>query len=186
MRSIHMWLLIIAAYGLIQAKHKWPSQSDEYFLNFELIQCKQSQQLFFLRQYEKIVLEVERIVDEIKEAKTDNNLKEFIKLFCVKFKFWSASNGPRRLRIFEITMLQEKNFAISTSADNKRNSVMKCKLSIPRYKQFNKTLICIKRAFYLYKKSLLCKTEAAIGSLCLFHASYLQQKALDFCGSHLV
>ena len=40
MRSTHLWLLLIAAYGLVNYNAKWQQQSDQVLLEYGLVQSK--------------------------------------------------------------------------------------------------------------------------------------------------
>lgn len=84
MRSTHLWLLITAAYELVDANAKWQVQSDQVIFDLGLQQCNQIPQLLYLNHNAELVLVVAKVVDDIKEAGCRDNASTFIQAFNKK------------------------------------------------------------------------------------------------------
>ena len=186
MKSTHMWLLLTAAHGLVNANAKWQVQSDELLFDLGLKQCQQVQQLFYRRKNGELVLIVAKIVDDIKVSGEVDFVVQFMKRFNSKFKFGTVASGPGRMRFFGINIEQAEDFTIHTEADEKLNALTEFYLSRPRRKEHKSYLNDIERSFFASTNSSLGWIGTAASPLCSFYASYLQQKAPDTTISDLV
>lgn len=77
MRCTHLWDLLVAAYGLVNAGAKWPHQSDRAIINLGLKQLKHVPQLFYKMKAGKLVLVVVKVVDDIMETGPCDNAESF-------------------------------------------------------------------------------------------------------------
>ena len=85
----HSWLLLTAAYGLVNANAKWQSQSDEELLRNGLQQFSCVPQLFYLtdRDSGKTTLLLAKIVDDFLLTGVHQVVTSFLRKFDAKFKF---------------------------------------------------------------------------------------------------
>ena len=100
MKSTHLWLLLTAAYGLVNANAKWQNQSDNVMLDIGLQQSPHVPQLFFKTENGRIVLIVAKIVDDLKVAGGDKCVQHFVEEFDKTLKFGDVKHGTGKLRFF--------------------------------------------------------------------------------------
>lgn len=149
MRSSHLWLLLSAAYGLVNANAKWQTQSETKLYEIGLSQCKQIPQLFYMHEKGKLVLIAAKIVDDIKIAGTSYHTSRFIKLFSNSFKLGTIAKGPGRMRFFDINIEQSADCSIKTDAEDKLNGITEYYISRSRRKQFGSSLNTIEKTTFL-------------------------------------
>lgn len=95
--SSHVWLLLTAAYGLVNANAKWQSQFDAVMIALGIAQSKSIPQLFYKKNDGKLTLLVAKIVDDLKAAGTEDNALRFLEEFDKKLKFAEINSGPGKL-----------------------------------------------------------------------------------------
>ena len=177
MKSTHLWLLLTAAYGLVNANAKWQNQSDNVMLDLGLQQSSPIPQLFFKKEGGRLVLLVAKIVDDLKVAGEGNRAELFLEAFDKKFKFGNVNHGPGKLRFFGINTIQNTDHTIETDADDKMEAVVEYPFSRMRRKQFDQPLTKIEKSVFASTNSSLGWIGTAASPFCSFYASYLQQKA---------
>jgi len=186
MRSTHLWLLLTAAYGLVNSNAKCQSQSDQVILDLGLLQSKNVPQLFYKREGGSLVLVVAKIVDDLKAAGKGRNAKQFLEEFNRRFKLGTINSGPGKLRFFGINTLQNEDFTIETDADDKMQALNEYPISRQRRKMGEKPLNEIEKSAFASSNSSLGWVGTAASPLCSFYSSYLQQKAPGTKVCHLV
>lgn len=124
MRSSHLWLLLTAAYGLVNSNAKWQYQSDNVFLDFGLKQSKHMPHLFYQREGGELVLVVAKVVDDLKATCKEDRATAFLEMFDKKFKLGTTNHGPGNLRFFGINAVQHEDCTVETHADDKMNAVI--------------------------------------------------------------
>lgn len=92
-----LWFLLVAVYGLVNANAKCQVQSDPAIHISALNHCKVIRKLFFKHHQTKIVLIVEKIVDDLLPSEEDNEVQDFKVQFGSIFKLDTTSSGPGRL-----------------------------------------------------------------------------------------
>ena len=97
-----VWLLLAAAYGLVNANSKWQLQSDTAITNMGLTQCRYIPQLFYLKKNRKTVLLVAKIVDDMLVTGETSYVKRFVHKFNTQFTLGTCllytSPSPRDQR----------------------------------------------------------------------------------------
>lgn len=186
MKSTHFWLLLTAAYGLVNANAKWQVQSDTVFFDLGLNQCQQIPQIFYLHSGDELVLVVAKVVDDIKVAGKHDRAPKFITEFNKKFELGTVWSGPGQMRFFGLNLEQADDFTIRTDANDKLKNVDEYQLSRPRRKEFNDKLNEIEKSAFASANSSLGWIGIAVSPLCSLYASYLQQKAPDLLVCHLI
>lgn len=92
-RSVY-WLLLRAAYILVNANAKWQHQSDEKIKEKGRTQVYVTLQLLYLYRDSKLVLLVAKIFNELLITGEPKDQKQFIKGFYEKFKLGTVTHGP--------------------------------------------------------------------------------------------
>ena len=184
-KTTHLWLLLTAAYGLVNSNAKWQNQSDAVSQNNGLVQSKHIPQLFFKKEAGKLVLVVAKIVDDLKAAGIEQRATVFLDAFDSRFKVGTVNHGPGKLRFFGINTTQDEDYTIATDND-KLQAVMECPISRQRRKEPELEVNAIEKGTFASINSSLGWIGIAASPLCLFYSSYLQQKAPDIKVSHLV
>ncbi len=177
LKTTHVWLLLTAAYGLVNANAKWQNKSDDVMFQLGLTQSKFIPQLFYKKEGGKLVLIVAKIVDDLKAAGVGNNAKNFLENFHKVFNLGTINHGPGRLRFFGINTVQSKDFTVTTDADDKMEAVSEYPLTRQRRKEPEMKLNDMERSEFASVNSSLGWIGTAASPLCSFYSSYLQQKA---------
>ena len=186
MRSTHVWLLLAAAYGLVNANAKWQAQSDRRMYEIGLKQCRQIPQLFYMKENGKLVLIAAKVVDDIKLAGTKHHTSRFIEMFNSTFNLGTVVSGPGVIRFFGINVEQAEDYTIKTDADDKLNGLTEYFLTRARRKQFGSGLTKIEMDHFASINSSLGWIGTAASPFASFYASFLQQKTPDTNISHLI
>lgn len=186
MKGSHLWALLTAAYGLVNANAKWQNQSDQLMFDIGLVQSTHVPQLFFQNENGRLVLIVAKIVDDLKVAGEGDRAKLFLDKFDKKFKFGNVNHGPGKLRYFGINTIQNVDFTVETNADDKLDGVQEYPLSRQRRKEYNEALTKLEKSTFASINSSLGWIGTAASPLCSFYSSYLQQKAPNTKVSHMV
>lgn len=186
MRSTHLWLLLTAAYELVNANAKWQVQSDACLYELGLRQCQQIPQLFYKRCDEELMVIVAKVVDDLKVAGSGDNAKVLIDQFNKKFKLGTVASGPGKLRFFGINTTQNEDMTICTNADDKLNSLNEYSPTRIRRKQSDAPLNDLEKAVFASTNSSLGWIGSAASPFFAFYASYLQQKSPETKVCHLI
>lgn len=155
MKSSHHWLLITAAYGLVNANAKWHFQSDNLMLEIGLTQSAHVPQLFYQKYNGRLVLIVAKVLDDLKAAGEGDRVKQFFKEIDRRFKFGDVKHGPGKLGFFGTNTVQNGDFTIKTDAGDKLNAVTEYPFSRQRRKQFDQPLNKIEKSVFASVNSSL-------------------------------
>lgn len=117
MRSTHIWLLLTAAYGIVNSNAKWKNHSDLVMLDIGLRLSTHATQLFYRKEDGRLVLIVARIVEDLKAAGEAGRVEHFMKELTRRFKFGDVKHAPGKLRFFGINTIQNGDCTIETDAD---------------------------------------------------------------------
>lgn len=148
MKATHLWLLLTAAYGLVNANAKWQSQSDQVMFDLGLTQSVHVPQLFYRIENGRLVLIVAEIVDDLKGAGEGDRVKTFMAEFDRRFKFGDIMQGPGKLRFFGINTVQNGDLTIETDADDKIDAVVEYPFTRQRRKQYDQPLNKIEKSVF--------------------------------------
>lgn len=86
MKSTHLWLLLTAAYRLVNENAKWQMNSDGCFLSLGLIPFRRIPQLLYEHANGELLLVVGKIVGDILAAGDNDNAKSVLGEFNMAFK----------------------------------------------------------------------------------------------------
>lgn len=118
-----LWLLVVAAYGLVNASPKWKKQSDDAFIQLGLQPIAEIPQLFTILKEGELVLLVYKIVDDFFMTGTDTALRDFIATLNNKLTLGEVVHGPGTLRFFGMNIIQNDDYSISIHPDSKINQL---------------------------------------------------------------
>lgn len=86
MRSTHLLVLLVVAYGLINSNAKWQKTFDQLFKDFGLIQCQQVPQLFFKHGNNQLIIAGAEAVDYLKVSGPGDQAERFLASFNETFQ----------------------------------------------------------------------------------------------------
>ena len=116
MRLTHRWLLLVAAYGLVNSGAKWQHQSDDLLLELGLTQSKYVPQLFYKFKNQKLELILAKIVDDIIITGEEDMTAKLISDFNSIFELGSVVEGPGEMRFFGTNIFQNPDMSVIISA----------------------------------------------------------------------
>lgn len=105
------WLLLTAAYGLVNANAKSQVQSDNLLFSLGLYQLAYVPQLFYLKHNGKLVLLVVKTVDDILATGPEHEVDSFVSKFNNKFKLGTIAHVPGLLRFFGLNITQLQDYS---------------------------------------------------------------------------
>lgn len=138
----HYWLLLAAAYGLVNANAKFQSQSNDLIRSIGLSHISLVPQLFHLVEKGELVLLVAKSVDDLLIAGVPESTKKFLSRFNSRFSFRTVVSGPGILKFYGLTIEQHEDFSSSIHADDKLNSIECFPLSRIRRRQVDSQNVC--------------------------------------------
>lgn len=171
-----LWLLLTAAYGLVNSNAKWQIMSDQVLVDFGLVQCPYIPQLFYKIQDRKLVLLVGKIVDDLLMTGVQEQVSVFIKHFNSKFKFGSVTSGPGKLRFYGLDITQHDDYTSSIKGDEKLTALESVPLTRSRRREINEQMNEIEKSSFMSVNSSLNWLGITASPLCSFYASFLQQR----------
>lgn len=104
------WLLLVAAYGLVNASAKWQDQSDKLPHKFVLIPLAVILELYYMHKPCRLVPIVAKIVEDILIAGVDEVVDRLISDFNERFKLGTVLHGPGKLRFNGMKFNQDEKF----------------------------------------------------------------------------
>lgn len=120
MGSTHRWLLLVAAYGLVNLGTQWQHQSDEAMFSLGLIQLKYIPQLFFRFDNDgDIQIILTKIVDYIIITGEEVVKSTFIEDFTKLYEQGKVVNGSGKMRFFCMNSSQNEDMPVEINADDK-------------------------------------------------------------------
>lgn len=101
-----MWLLLTAAYGLMNYNCKWQVLSDKILLYIEFLPVAVLPQLFVLYQGGKRVAIIARIVEDLLLAGRPATTEPLIANIIARIEFETIAYGPGHLSNFGLNLHQ--------------------------------------------------------------------------------
>lgn len=170
------WLLLVAAYGLVNSNAKWQHQSDEAFISLGLEHVALVPQLFCLRKDGEVTMLAVKIVDDILLTGTDSSMRLFITEFNKKFTLGEVVHGPNSLRFYGMNLIQESDWSVTIHADDKLQSLEPYPISRTRRRQIDDQMNDIEKKAFMSINASIGWLGITTSPLCSFYASHLQQK----------
>ena len=180
------WLLLTAAYGLVNANAKWQKQSDDCLRDLGFKQLLYVPQLFYIqRNNEPIVLAV-KVVDDVLFAGETPVVNKIVQAIESRYQLRTVVRGPGRFLFFGLRIEQDENFDITVDADQKLDALEAFPISRARRKNGTHHLNSIEQKAFNSLNSSLGWLGIAASPLCSFYSSYLQQRAPTATVSDLI
>ena len=88
------WLLLTAAYGLVNANAKWQDHSDSFLRDLGFVQLAYVPQLFFRKLNNELHSLAVKVVDDILVSSVSVTLDEFVAKVSTKYKVGTIVRGP--------------------------------------------------------------------------------------------
>ena len=178
-RSRHYWLLLTAAYGLVNANAKWQEHSDQFLHSIGFKQVSYIPQLFYIREGSDLISVAVKVVDDILFAGELWHLKKIVATVQSTYDLGTVVYGPGTFQFFGLIVIQSEDFTIQIHADHKIASCEAYPISRQRRKQIEEPLTQLEKSSYFSLNSSLGWIGVAASPFCAHAASYLQQKGAN-------
>lgn len=172
----HYWLLLTAAYGLVNANAKWQVLSDSLFCDIGLTQLRHVPQLFYMKQDGLLSAVVVKIVDDILIGGQLDTVDKIVDQVNHKFKLGTIFHGPGLFRYYGLNILQHEDFSAEIDAEDKLSAVEAFPLTRMRRKEFDAPLNVVERRSFSSLNSSISWLGVAASPLCSFYSSHMQQR----------
>lgn len=111
------WLLLTAAYGLVNANAKWQQHSDEFLHTLGFAQVSFVPQLFYMMRDGFLCLLAVKFVDDIIICGDKTSRTKFIDSISRKDKVGTIVDSPGTFLFFGLTISQDEDGTVSVSDD---------------------------------------------------------------------
>lgn len=176
MRREFYWLLLTAAYGLVNANAKWQQHSDDFLRSIGFEQLVYVPQLFFKRVDGELSLLAVKVVDDILLAGRKNMLNEFVDKISTKYQIGTIVFGPGSFSFFGLTILQNEDGSIQIRGDEKLNKLEPHPISWLRRKETDEPLNAVEAFSFGSLNGSLGFIGNSASPFCSFATSFLQQR----------
>lgn len=122
-RGKFLRLLLVGAYGLVNANEKWQVLSDWLFIEIGFEQMNSIPQLFIINMENQLTCILETFVDDILITGNPDVVDKVVKEIEERFKFGTVARGPGKLRLFDLNLIQNEYLPIETNGDDKLNEL---------------------------------------------------------------
>lgn len=113
MCATHVWFLLTATHGRVNANANWQAKSDAVLLNLGLEQSKHIPQQFFKKKNGKPALLAAKIIDDLEATDGGDYAKEFLAAFDRNSKFGLVSHEPCQMKYLRIKTIQQHDLFIA-------------------------------------------------------------------------
>jgi len=173
------WLLLTAAYGLVNANAKWQKQSDEVLRGNGFLQCVHVPQLFYSKKDNELCMLAVKVVDDILFAGDNKSVRKVVKSIESSYSLGTVVYGPGTFLFYGLIIAQDDDMSITIHGDEKLNALQSYPLSRTRRKEVSDALSAIELKAFRSTNSSLGWLGIAASPFCSFYSSYLQQKGAN-------
>lgn len=176
----HYWLLLTAAYGLVNASAKWQANIDGSFMDIGFKQLVYIPQLFYMKDKndELRVLAV-KVVDDVLLAAEEKDLRNVLDKISSMYQVGTIVYGPGTFWFNGLSVKKEDDYSISVDADAKLKSVDNYPITCYRRKEIGGDATPIEISAFRSTNGQLGWIGTAASPLCAHASSYLQQKVSE-------
>jgi len=171
----HYWLLLTAAYGLVNASAKWQAKIDGSFLEMGFKQLVYIPQLFYKKENSILKALAVKIVDDVLIASTEAHLTVVVKQICSKYNVGTIVYGPGSFLFNGLNVTQDEDLSITVDADQKLQAIEPYPISRYRRKEIDKKANSIEIGSFRSVNGQLGWIGTAASPLCAHSSSSLQQ-----------
>ena len=173
----HYWLLLTAAYGLVNANAKWQNAIDNYLTTLGFLQVRYIPQLFYVMDTQNnLSIVATKIVDDVLFCGELNTVTRYISKIQEKYELGTIYTGPGSFLFCGLNIIQDEDFNITINGDSKINNLSPFNILRYRRKETNKDLNAIELSSFRSINTSLGWIGQAVSPFCSFYSSYLQQK----------
>lgn len=176
-RGRFLWLLLAAAYGLVNANAKWQVLSDALVLALGFEPIALCPQLFAMRANGSIVVLLAKVVDDIILAGKVDTVDNVIAAINQKFPLGTIAHGPGLLRFFGLNIRQNEDHSINVDCDDKLSAIAPYPLPLARRKAPDEPLNSIEARAFASINAALGWIGITCSLFCSEMSSRLQQSA---------
>lgn len=171
------WLLLTAAYGLVNAGAKWQDQCDKFFRGLGLKQLTYVPQVFYLKSANTLEMLAVKVVDDVLFAGPVSTVKKVIEKIKKVYELGTIVYGPAAFLFFGLHIVQDDTMEIFVHADDKLDALTCFPIDRHRRKDLEELLNPVELSSFRSVNSSLVWLGIASSPFCALYASYLQQKA---------
>lgn len=114
-----LWLLLTAAYGLVNAGAKWQEHADSSLLDLGLTQLKYVPQVFFQLEKSTLNMIAVKVVDDVLFAGQREYVDSIVNKIKRSYELGTVVHGPGSFMFFGLSLTQEEDMTITIHADLK-------------------------------------------------------------------
>ena len=170
------WLLLTAAYGLVNANAKWQDHIDNFLFGLGLSQLVYVPQLFYKIENDILSIAAVKVVDDILLCGERRYVQDIIDLISNSYELGTILFGPGTIIFFGMTITQSDDYVITIHADDKLESMQPFPLTRLRRKEIDDALNDVELSAFRSLNSSIGWMGIAASPFCALTASYLQQK----------
>jgi len=174
------WLLMTAAYGLVNAGAKWQEQIDSFLIDTGFKHVIFIRQLFYMVDEDGSLTAIAvKVVDDILFCGPTDVLKNVIGRISKTYDLGTIVYGPGTFQFSGLTIVQEEDSSITIHAEDKLDAVEAYSIDRNRRKQIDELVNSIELSAYRSVNGQIGWIGAAASPFCSFASSYLQQRLPD-------
>ena len=170
------WLLLTAAYGLVNANVKWQKHCDNTFNRLGLSSVKYIPQLFYLRGSDGLKLVVLKVVDDMLIAGSEEDRKRFLDKLRTVYKVGTIVHTPGSLKFFGSEIVQSAEFEIEFHSDEKLNAIDPYVITRSRRRECDSILTSVESKWFNSINGSLGFIGSMTFPIASFFTSHLQQR----------
>jgi len=176
-KRIYYWLLLTAAYGLVNAGAKWQQTIDNSLAEMGFLQLAYIPQLFYMRSGDgSLSLLAVKVVDDILMVGDTGDLKSVIGKIRAEYKVGTVVYGPGKMLFNGMNISCDEESIITVDADFKIESLEPYLLDRNRRKNIEDIANPIEISGYRSVNGSIGQIGSTASPFCSFASSILQQK----------
>eukprot|EP00178_Gracilaria_changii_P001336 TRINITY_DN1187_c0_g1_i1.p1 TRINITY_DN1187_c0_g1~~TRINITY_DN1187_c0_g1_i1.p1 ORF type:complete len:639 (-),score=88.06 TRINITY_DN1187_c0_g1_i1:5196-7112(-) len=170
------WLLLAAAYGLVNASAKWQKLSDSLLRTLGFSQLVWVPQVFYKVMEGSLCVLAVKVVDDVLFAGSRAHLETVIAGIQDKYTLGTIVYAPGTFQFYGLTVCQKEDYTISIHGDEKLSSYEPYPIDRTRRKQQDEPLNAIELSAFRSLNSSIGWLGIAASPFCATASSVLQQK----------
>ncbi len=180
------WLLLTAAYGLVNTNAKWQDHSDNFLRRIKFEQLVYAPQLFYMKKNSSLQILAVKIVDDILFAGPQPLLRSLIDNMMNTYELGTIVYGPGTFNFYCLSIKQNEDCTISINGDEKLMALEPYPIDRIRRRQTESELNPIEAASYRSLNGSIGFLGISASPFCSLASSYLQQRRVSPNVSDLV
>lgn len=176
-KRVYYWLLLTAAYGLVNAGAKWQQTIDNSLAKLGFLQLAYIPQLFYMKKEDSLlsILAV-KVVDDILLVGDTSDLKSVIKHIRSEYKVGTVVYGPGNMLFNGMNITCDEESTLTVDADTKIAALEPLLLDRCRRKNIEDQANAIEISGFRSVNGSIGQIGSTASPFCSFSSSILQQK----------